>query len=499
VFFSGERGRKRGRMWGRKAGRSGMVCVLIFLLLSVNNELLAKDQQRDSVTVKAGEEYNRNFIYNFFFGFHHRNLWNTAITVKIANLDSLGLKPIKYGGSRETSSIRFIDTKGREFVGRSVNKDLSKALPLPLRKTFLGKILKDQVSSNHPYAPLVVPNLAKAINIPHATPRLLWLTDNSLKVKQKTDFANNLMMIEERPHSSWKETDLFFNSSKILSSEEFLKKKKNNPELIIDKELYLRERFLDFVIGDWSRHEDQYRWAEVVIDNTKIYKSIPRDRDHAFYKFKDGLLNRIYLAIAPRYQTYDYHLNNIKNFTTAGHLLDTMILQGITIEAWMKIANDVKQKLTDKVIMEAMVNLPPEIYRKCAAELVSKLKSRRDELSLTAYFFYEHINKKKESQERGISFIEEDKFENLNVKSEGFIAQYRLEKSEKSCDRISNIIVSQEVVLAEKLKNYKLTLISGNSVPAQSSLNKQEVKRSLINDISFSFKFILHPNHIWNN
>ena len=39
----------------------------------------------------------------------------------------------------------------------------------------------------------------------------------------------------------------------------------------------------DLIIGDWDRHEDQWRWAEQEDGKDEIYEPIARDRDQTFF------------------------------------------------------------------------------------------------------------------------------------------------------------------------------------------------------------------------
>ena len=46
-------------------------------------------------------------------------------------------------------------------------------LPPTLRKTIAASIIQDQISAEHPFSALIVPPLAKALNIPHARPEVV--------------------------------------------------------------------------------------------------------------------------------------------------------------------------------------------------------------------------------------------------------------------------------------------------------------------------------------
>ena len=51
-----------------------------------------------------------------------------------------------------------------------------------------------------------------------------------------------------------------------------------------------RRRLFDMLIGDWDRHQDQWRWIEFKENGKKVYRPMPRDRDQAFSIMADGFL-----------------------------------------------------------------------------------------------------------------------------------------------------------------------------------------------------------------
>ena len=51
-----------------------------------------------------------------------------------------------------------------------------------------------------------------------------------------------------------------------------------------DQDQVLRSRLFDIWIGDWDRHDDQWRWASFKDKNGfTYYQPIPRDRDQIFF------------------------------------------------------------------------------------------------------------------------------------------------------------------------------------------------------------------------
>jgi hypothetical protein len=115
--------------------------------------------------------------------------------------------------------------------------------------------------------------------------------------------------------------------------------------------MYVRARLFDFFIGDWGRHEDQWRWASFPQrdplgknDNEKIFKPIPRDRDQAFTKF-DGkwLQSAISVADLDHLQSFD---NTIKDVTTYGfpaRNLDRRVANEPSLKQWIDIAKKLQR------------------------------------------------------------------------------------------------------------------------------------------------------------
>jgi hypothetical protein len=49
-----------------------------------------------------------------------------------------------------------------------------------------------------------------------------------------------------------------------------------------DRHEFARARMFDLWIGDWSKHEDNWKWAGYKGKDGEVFRPIPRDRDHAF-------------------------------------------------------------------------------------------------------------------------------------------------------------------------------------------------------------------------
>ncbi|HVG12231.1 MAG TPA: hypothetical protein VM843_04465, partial [Flavisolibacter sp.] len=142
-------------------------------------QALAAQQQApsfDSVLVSASHQYKDPSLLNtIFLGSNYRKEWETPVRVPVLNLKSLGLRILELGGGKQTKSLRLEDKRGVEWVLRTIEKDVSPNLSPPLQNTLAHKVVQEMVSAAHPYAPLTIPALAKAMGLAVPVPRLFYV------------------------------------------------------------------------------------------------------------------------------------------------------------------------------------------------------------------------------------------------------------------------------------------------------------------------------------
>lgn len=348
----------------------------------------------DSVTVQISDFYNRGTIANQLFGIHYRSLWNTPIRLPVFNTDSLkgGLRFDKVGGGQQTFSVELIGENLKTYTLRSVNKDQSRALPAFLQYSFLRPLFRDQASALNPFGALVTERLEKALNILHTTPKMYFIPyDSTMPEIMRTQMAGRVMILEEEPDESWESSVSFNYPDDIISTEEAISRSRDN-RLVIDSLEYLKGRLLDFVISDWDRHGGQYEWAVYHTDgNVPIARPITMDRDMAFFKFDDGLLNHVALAINNKFQSFNPHYDDISGLIRNSKDIDHYILNGLPLSEFLNKAHLVQNTLTDSVINEAFKAYPPPIYKQYGEEHAAILKQRRQHLDSAATVFHQLI------------------------------------------------------------------------------------------------------------
>lgn len=350
----------------------------------------------DSVTVVAGPWYDRGSVHHIFFGEKYRDLWQTPVEVAVLQWDETkrGLEPVKIGGSQQTIGLDVEDKEGREWALRSVNKDQSKALPKILRPTAFRFMFRDQAAALNPYASLVVPVLAEAVDILHTNPVMVFVPYDESKGEYNRRMAGRLAILEEDADGSWKGAEVFGDPEKVDDTDEMLERleDKNYP---LDTLLYARSRLFDILISDWDRHEGQWSWVLVEEDGRKIYKPLPVDRDMAFYRFDEGLFSHITLLFNNKFQSFHREYKNVEGLTKQSIDMDKKILGTLALPDMLRIAGEIQEQLTDGIIHEAFMRYPDVIYQKVGQEHEEILKARRDKLPEAALEFWEIIQKKK--------------------------------------------------------------------------------------------------------
>lgn len=241
-------------------------------------------------TVIAGEEYAAGGLKKIFLGKHYRQEWTTPVRVRVLNLDTLGgMTPTEQGGGRQTKTLRLKDARGKEYVLRTIDKDYGGALPEITHGTFVERLAKDQVSTAHPYAAVTIPLLAEAAGIYHTNPQIVLVPDDPRLGSFKQTFANALCLFEERPDDDQSDAPHFGFSKEVVSTAKMLEKIREKASHRVDQTAFVRARLFDIFIGDWSRHEDQWRWATFNQNGITLYRPIPRDRDQVYTLF-DGII-----------------------------------------------------------------------------------------------------------------------------------------------------------------------------------------------------------------
>ncbi|MFY0630327.1 MAG: metallophosphoesterase [Flavobacteriaceae bacterium] len=359
-------------------------------------------------SIYTQKEVTKGGTYKFFWGDRYRKYYGTEVNAPTVNLDTLfgGLKPIRKGGGHQSKSLRLEDSKGREYVMRALRKNAVQYLQAVAFKdqyiegqfndTYTEGLLEDVFTGSHPYAPFVIGTLSDAVGIYHTNPVLYYVPKQNALGKYNSGFGDELYMIEERAASGHGDKESFGFSNKLISTDDLLKEIHKDEDNTVDEGAYIRARLFDMLIGDWDRHEDQWRWAKFKEGKKVIYRPVPRDRDQAFSIMADGFL----LSFATKsitslslMQSYDEELKNVPGFNLEPYPLDMALINEANKSDWDAEVKTIVENLTNNVIEKAFAFFPPEVNDITIQEIKRKLQGRRGNLQKISDAYFKHMNK----------------------------------------------------------------------------------------------------------
>lgn len=368
---------------------SARICLIVCLVpaISFANPGEPNSPRTDSVVRPASTKYSRmNFMKRIFLGRNYRKEWETPVTMQVFDVRTVkgGLKPGELGGGQQTKSLRLKDTEGREWVLRTVDKEVTDAAVQPiLRKTFVKKLVQDMVSASHPYAALSVGKLAQAADIVAPAPDLYFVPEDKDLGEHYMLFANKVCMLEEREPTT--------DNSETENSEKVLEELTDKNDVILMQEQILRARLLDMLVADWDRHTDQWRWGKKDSAGATYFYVIPRDRDFAFFNSR-GLLTKVMSWTSlPHLGRFTDDSKKLRKLNHKTWFFDHNFINALDEAAWKRIIADFQSRMSDEVIADAIKKIPAQVYAISGPMLEARLKSRRDGLMKNGLKYYEYL------------------------------------------------------------------------------------------------------------
>jgi Calcineurin-like phosphoesterase len=395
-----------------------------------------------TASVYTNNETDKSKFYKKLWGERYRKYFSTSVTAPTVNLDTLfgGLTPTRKGGGNQSKSLRLEDAKGREYVMRALRKNAVQYLQAVAFKdqyikgqfddTSTQGLLQDVFTGSHPYAPFTIATLSKAVGVFYTNPILYYVSKQKALGVYNSEFGDELYMIEERAADDHGEKASFGFSNKLISTHDMLRELREDEDNLIDEAAYIRARLFDMLIGDWDRHEDQWRWAKFKEGKKTIYKPMPRDRDQAFSIMADGALLGFATKVIPSLrlmQSYDEELKNVKWFNLEPYSLDMALIKQSNIDVWDAQVMYIVNNLTNDVIDEAFTHFPDEVNDETVQDIKQKLIGRRANLKQISNSYYHQINKY--AIIKGTD--KDDWFDVERLSSTTKVTGYRIQKSKK--------------------------------------------------------------------
>lgn len=397
-----------------------------------------------TASVYSEEETTKGGLYRTFWGERYRDEFSKKVTVPTVNLDTLfgGLTPTRKGGGHQSKSVRLEDKQGREYVMRALRKNAVQYLQAVAFKdqyiegqfndTYTEDLLLDVFTGSHPYAPFTIGTLAKAVDVYHTNPVLYYIPKQKALGQYNDEFGDELYMIEERAADGHGDKASFGFFNELISTDDLLKELNEDEDHILDEAAYVRARLFDMLIGDWDRHEDQWRWAKFKEQGQTVYRPVPRDRDQAFSIMADGALLGFATTVLPSLRlmkSYDEELKSPKWFNLEPYPLDMALINQSDRNVWNTQVKHIVENLTDDVIDEAFTYFPSEVNRETIQDIKRKLQGRRSNLQKISDQYYNHIN-----QFAVIKGTDKDDWFDVERMPDGItkVTAYRIKKGEKA-------------------------------------------------------------------
>lgn len=358
-------------------------------------------------SIYTAEETQKSKLYRFFYGEHYRDVYRKEIEAPVLNLNTLpgNVHAISEGGGTQSRSLRLIDDNENEYTLRELRKSATRFLQTLvtdhdvtdyIRNTVAEDLVQDFYTAAHPYAPFALNTMFDSLDIMNAEPKIYYVPKQKRLNIFNEDYGDKLYMLEAHAGDENKDFERFGSADDILSTTDLFAELRDSKKHFVDEENYIKERLTDILVGDWDRHQDQWRWAAYEQeDGTTRYDVIRRDRDQAFPKYDGPFIKMLKASfwIFRKMQSYDDTVDNVKWLNISGYPLDQTIIKTSDWSVWKEQVDFIQKNLTDATIDAAFKTLPEAVQDESIRNISKNLKIRRDNLESIARDYYEVLNR----------------------------------------------------------------------------------------------------------
>ena len=193
--------------------------------------------------------------------------------------------------------------------------------------------------------------LLNELGIIHAHPKLYIMPDDPKLGPFQKAFGNMLGMLEENPSNPKKDKKGYMGASEIVRSNKLFRKLYNDHDNKINTKEFAIARVFDILVGDWGKHDDNWKWVGFKENGKTIFRPMPRDRDHVFSRW-DGLLP--WLAdrewAKESGEDFNYEIVGLRSLMNQARHLDRFLASGLSKDDWIEAARFIQNNITDDVI-----------------------------------------------------------------------------------------------------------------------------------------------------
>ena len=336
--------------------------------------------------VVAGKEFDRSGPWRFWFGEGFRKAWTTPVQLPVLDLktEAGGLTPLRQVGGFQTEGLAMKGADGRGFTFRKLEKHPERVLPQEWQDSELRAIAIDQTAAAHPAATAIIGSLAQAVGIRFYSSRLAVMPDDPALGKFRETFGGTIGTFDEYIVPGYK------GITEIASSSELWKKwREGGADNRVDSRAFLEARLFDLVVGNWDRHQGQWRWARV--PGQQLWQPLPEDADQAFTRYEGKAMGAV-RTVVPRFMRYSgEYPKRMEGLTTNNYDVTRWLLADVEWPVYEEVARELVAQLSDAAIDQAMHQMPDEWYAIDGAQMTKDLRQRRDGLPAFARRFYQHL------------------------------------------------------------------------------------------------------------
>ena len=358
------------------------ICILLLTVLKINLRHPPAQIHQGFALVHASDKYCCPSLFEkILFGTNYRREWATVVRMPVFDISKTNFQVIEMGGGQQTTSLALIDEKNREWVLRSIDKNVKLSNRFNNNK-IIKYIVQDHISGSYPYAGLSMTDITQAVGVPAGEQYLYFVPDDSAFGEYRSSMANRaFMLVNEQPAKE-----------KGITTSEMLEKLQADKQYAVDTNEYLKARLIDWLVGDWDRHDEQWSWVERKSGSGIVFHVVPEDRDQAFFR-SNGLLMKFFaLFFMPHFDKFNHNAKDIKDLSKKSWELDKQLLGSLSKTEWETVTSEFQKNVSDSVLVSAIRKQPPEIFAIRGNELIEKLKSRRNGLMKQAMKYYSFLS-----------------------------------------------------------------------------------------------------------
>jgi len=357
-------------------------------------------------SIYTKEETDKSGFYKSLWGDHYRSIYSKEIEAPVLDIDKLSgnVKPISEGGGTQSRSLRLIDDNKHEYTLRALRKSAVRFLQTTvidnhyvedyLKNTVAERYLLDFYTTAHPYAQFSMNELSETLGVLHANPKIYYVPKQKGLGIYNEDYGDALFMLEEHVGDENKNFSTFGNPDDILSTTDLRLELRESKDSYVDESSFIRARLFDILVGNWDRHQDQWRWAQFKTeDGKKRYEAIPRDWDQAFPKYDGPIITflKFSFPLLRKMESYDSNIKNVKWFNFSGFPLDKTFIKKANWEDWKSQVDFIQENLSDEAIDTAFKSLPKAAQDSSIETIKKNLRLRRDGLESIAKSYYDYV------------------------------------------------------------------------------------------------------------